>query len=106
MIFRLLLTLLCSIAGCVSKPPWETHPMPVKPDYTCFTGPAEAGCDVYIWSCLNNEKVIVHQCGTAFIMPKAKKETTACHSYTDFERKHSLTQETINSCEKSNQPWP
>lgn len=80
--------------------------MPIKPDYSCFTGPAEAGCDVYIWSCLNNERVVIYQCGTAFFMPQSTKEISTCGSSTAFEKNYNITVVNINSCTKSKRVWP
>lgn len=93
------------LTSCVSKQPWLAHQMSVKPDYSCFTGPAEAGCDFYVWSCLNNEKIVVYQCGTALLMPQATKEVSACDSNTAFEKKYNITAESLSSCSKAKRVW-
>lgn len=100
------LIILSGFTACVSAQPWQTHQVAVKPDYSCFTGPAEAGCDVYIWRCLNNQRVVIYQCGTAFLMPQASKETSECNATTAFEKKYNINTENIGKCVQSKRIWP
>lgn len=93
------------LGACVSPPPWRTYPENNKPDYSCFVGPSEAGCDIYIWSCLNNERIAIYQCGTAFLMPSAKREAVKCDQTTPIELKYDLNVKNLTTCRKTNRAW-
>ena len=80
--------------------------MDSKPDHSCFVGPNETGCDFYIWNCINNQKVVIYQCGIAFAMPSAKQENSNCNSLTSFEEKYSIDTNNLDKCKKSMRPWP
>ncbi|MBY0555359.1 hypothetical protein K2P97_12575 [bacterium] len=99
--FKILLVL-SLFSGCVSDVPWKTHKMIQSPDRSCFVGPSEQGCEVYIWNCLNNEKIVIYQCGSAFMMPNASRESVDCKSQAPFEKKYYAS---LKECASTPRKW-
>jgi hypothetical protein len=71
------------LAGCCADP-WDNFPMAQKPDRSCRTNQVE-GYDVYIWSCLSNQKVVVYKYSAEASCREPKRETAACNELTPIE---------------------
>lgn len=72
------------LAGCCSKP-WEKFPMPVRPDRSCRTGSA-SGYDVHIWTCLNQQHVVIYKYTAEMSCAEPQKEVTTCSELTPIEQ--------------------
>lgn len=103
-IFCLLLLLLL-LVGCCSRP-WQTFDMPSPPDRSCRTNGGVSGYDVYIWKCVNNQKVVISQYTAEMSCKKAQKETVACGQLTPLEKTlGELVKEGCSEVPESQQ-WP
>ncbi len=82
----LLLTLV--ICSC-SAVPWRTYQIDDNPSYTCKTG-GEGGYEIYVWECLNNERVVIFQWQSGLFKYATKRQVSACGELTEFEKKMNL----------------
>ncbi|MBW2526061.1 MAG: hypothetical protein JRI23_17910 [Deltaproteobacteria bacterium] len=73
-------------AGCTPDA-WVTHPMPTPPDRSCRTG-GGAGHDVWIWNCVNGQRVVVSQyCGGFVGCSEAEREVVPCGEKAPLEKR-------------------
>lgn len=72
------------LPGCCSAP-WEKFPMSARPDRSCRTGGA-SGYDVHIWTCLNNEHVVIYKYTAEMSCAEPKKEVSPCGELTALEQ--------------------
>lgn len=74
-----------SSAGCCGAP-WSSFPMATAPDRACRTGGA-AGYDVYIWSCYNQQRVVIYKFSGELSCQEPQRETASCGGQTAIEKK-------------------
>ena len=73
------------LSGCCSKP-WEKFAMPVRPDRSCRTGGA-SGYDVHIWTCLNQQRVVIYKYTAEMSCAEPQKEVSACSELAPIEQR-------------------
>jgi hypothetical protein len=86
---RLLLALPLALTGCC-RDPWSAFPMSSPPDQVCQVGGSVAGWDVYRWTCVGGEHVVVAQYSAEMTCQAPIREAVPCGSTTNFEREHGL----------------
>ena len=84
------IVLLPSVTGCWCSEPWNAFPEKTPPDVSCSTGEVH-GHDVYIWSCVRGEHVVVAQYSAEMTCQSAVREVSACGRKTPLELKLKLT---------------
>jgi hypothetical protein len=73
-----------TVRGCFADP-WNVYAMDTPPDVSCRTGHL-GGWDVWIWTCVDGERVAIgRQFGEMYSGP-VHKDTAACGGVTDLER--------------------
>ena len=93
-----------NIAGCASRS-WIKYPVDREPDFSCQTG-GEAGYDVYIWDCLNQEHVVVYQWQAGlYRWWSAKVEKVPCRQLTEFEKRMGIGDRVSRRCDSQPQLW-
>jgi hypothetical protein len=80
---RPMLSFALVLSGCCTHP-WEKFPMTTAPDRSCRTG-SPSGYDVYLWSCTNNQHVVVYQFSAENSCQQPQKDTAACGEMTPIE---------------------
>jgi hypothetical protein len=77
-------TLLMAAGGCCPHP-WDKYPMSLKPDRACRTG-SPSGYDVYLWKCVQQQKVVIYQFSGEMSCQQPQKQTAACGELTAIEK--------------------
>lgn len=98
-----ILIVLSLISGCATIA-WKEYPMAVNPDYSCRVGSA-SGYNVWVWNCLNNQHIVIHQVESEMGRAKAKKEISACGELTKIEKKLKITGKSSEACNKTWLPY-
>jgi hypothetical protein len=75
--------------GC-SQSPWDRYPMSTMPDKQCYIGGAVQGHDVYIWECVDGERVVIEKYSAEMSADTPHKYTVPCGHETVFEHDHVL----------------
>jgi hypothetical protein len=74
-----------TVASCV-RDPWSTYPMDSPPDVTCRTG-LVAGWDVWVWKCVDGERVAIAKESAEMFTSTARKDTAPCGTLTALEQR-------------------
>ena len=89
--------------SCAS-PPWIKHRMEVAPDNSCQTG-NEAGYNIYIWRCYNNQKIVVFQKSAGLYVFSAQKQVVECGAETEFEKEIEFAPTNSIICKRKPPEW-
>jgi hypothetical protein len=73
-----------TVASC-TRDPWKTYPMDSPPDITCRTG-SVAGWNVWVWKCVDGERVAIGKHSAEMFSSAARKDTSPCGTLTDLEQ--------------------
>jgi hypothetical protein len=73
-----------TVASC-TRDPWKTYPMDSPPDITCRTG-SVAGWNVWVWKCVDGERVAIGKHSAEMFSSAARKDTAPCGTLTDLEQ--------------------
>jgi hypothetical protein len=80
--------LLLGSSGCCASP-WSRYPRRQLPDESYSLGGATHGFDVYVWRCVDGQRIVVSQYSAEMTCQAAQQETVACGAETAFERAHA-----------------
>lgn len=97
----LIITIL--ITACATAP-WKNHKISTQPDVSCWTG-SEAGYELYIWNCLNNEHVVVYQWQAGLYTYPSQIEKTQCGKQTEFEDNMHFKEGKSPTCKHEAKTW-
>lgn len=100
----LLLALPLALAGCC-RDPWNAYPMATPPDQSCEVGGAVHGWDVYMWSCVGGQHVVVAQYSAEMTCQAPVREAVACGATTTFETTHKITAATCKGPARGGREW-
>jgi hypothetical protein len=81
-----------ALAAC-SSDPWDAYPMHTMPDEQCDVGSSTHGTDLYVWKCVDGKRVAIAKYSAEMWSSPAERDTAACGSETDLERKLKPTAE-------------
>jgi hypothetical protein len=100
---RALLALAALWAACSASRPWDVQHAPrIAPDEQ-FRAGGTGGYDVFIWRCLDGQRVVIHQfCGDMLGCDGPRIERVACGATTAFEQRHDLADRGAPPL----RPWP
>lgn len=76
--------LVTKVASC-TRDPWKTYPMDSPPDITCRTG-SVAGWNVWVWKCVDGERVAIGKQSAEMFSGAAQKDTAPCGTLTALEQ--------------------
>jgi hypothetical protein len=72
-------------SGCCSDP-WSAYPESAAPDDQYTTGSGTHGYDVYVWSCLKGQRVVVAQFSSEMSCQAPRREAAPCGGTTAIEK--------------------
>jgi hypothetical protein len=73
-------------AASCARDPWKTYPMDSPPDITCRVG-SVAGWNVWIWTCVDGERVAIGKHSAEMYSGAPEKDTAACGTVTALEQR-------------------
>nr|HEX4312997.1 hypothetical protein [Kofleriaceae bacterium] len=73
------------VHGC-SQRPWDKYDMDTQPDIACRAG-SVAGWDLYVWSCVDGERVVIGKMSAEMMASAPQKSTAACGVETELEHR-------------------
>src|ERR1700733_10728611 len=68
------------------RDPWKTYPMDTPPDITCRVG-SVAGWNVWVWKCVDGERVAIGKHSAEMVTSAPEKDTAACGTVTALEQR-------------------
>jgi hypothetical protein len=74
-----------ALTGCFCQKPWDAFPEKTAPDEQYSVGSATHGTDVYVWRCLNGQRVVVSFYSAEMTCSAPKRETAPCGATTPIE---------------------
>lgn len=79
-----------ALAACCQRP-WKAFPMETPPDRACMMGTTH-GHTLWIWDCVDGEKVVVGQYTAEMSCAAPELEKAACGEFTPLEVEYGLDQ--------------
>lgn len=93
------------LSSCASSS-WEKFPIKTQPDVSCNNGSGEAGYQIFVWNCLENERVVIYQWQSGLYKYPSKIEKSPCGKKTQFEKNEGIEQYSKEICRIHPPNWP
>jgi hypothetical protein len=81
---RHVVLLLALVAGCW-RDPWDAYPMSTMPDHQCNVGSSTHGTDLYIWECVDGQRVAIGKYSAEMSTSSPERSTASCGTLTGLE---------------------
>jgi hypothetical protein len=81
-----------TLAGC-GRDPWDAYPMATMPDKQCNVGSSTHGTDLYIWYCIDHQRVAIGKYSAEMSSKPPERSTAPCGAETELEQRLAPTPE-------------